>query len=592
MTQQLTSNNTDKHLQIVHIRFPLLLKDLEQWIQAHPHPTAPQGISSQPLWFSQGAIDFVLQEYRPQALLNRLNQLKDDRQIVHFFHSVGHLLIFLGQDGVDKCLMHEKYQPWLMLPLKDASHVQQWVAKTPPRNWPWQLRNCELAEGDLVEAARRTEQELAALLNKSATSIVQHLHSVQYVNRPTPAQILREGKRPLRVLALAQKQSNYQRYCVRDVAESLQVCGVDAQFQLTDFPYDVLHLIKTFDPDVLFRLSCGRQDESFGKMPHGLAIVSWDQDYGLINTSQYALSAGPRDLLMVLMAEWREEAIAHQVPNSRVHHLNMGTNEKLYHVPKQRSAPQYDVLFVGNYYPFDQYKQVIGFGDLKPHVQELMVAGRDRLQKWIVNRGPDEPMVIPDCFDFLQKVLAQIKPGNRLERGKHLRLANFFRYRIAHLLVRELYVKRLAQWRLGLFGKGWEQVPEVAHLAKPPIENGKPLVDAIHRSAINIHLHTWTIHHPRLYDTAAAGGFLLVGNVPEQNPISSVFTVGEHVDTFGSIPDLERKIHYWLENPRERVAMADRASQHVRNEHTMTKRMEQMISFLKTEEQVDCVLSD
>ena len=133
----------------------------------------------------------------------------------------------------------------------------------------------------------------------------------------------------------------------------------------------------------------------------------------------------------------------------------------------------------------------------------------------------------------------------------------------------------------------WENIPEVAHLAQPPIDNGKPLVDVIHRSAINIQLHTWTVHHPRLYDTAAAGGFLLVGNVPEQNPISSVFTVGEHVDTFGSIVELEKKIHYWLENPHERVAMADRAAQHAREEHTMTKRMGQLIEVLKTEGQAD-----
>lgn len=589
----MANNDIDKNLQIVAGRYPLLFNDLRKWIQAHPDSASANIGTPQPLWFSEGPLDYVLQEHRPQAILSRLGQLENERQIVHLCHSIGHLLTFLGEDGADKCLLHERYRPWLMLPFDHASHVQEWFRTAPVRSWPWQLKTCELTAGDVLQAARRTGEELDSLMKIAGGSVVQHLQNVQYVNRPTPQQILRQADRPLRILALAPEDSSYQKFCVRDITESLQTYGVDARCHLAGthptYGYEILVEIQKFDPDVLFRISRGREDDSFGEMPNGLTIISWDQDYSLVDTSQYVLSAGPRDLLMVMVAEWREDALEHQVPNHRVHHLNLGTNEKLYHPPKQRSDPEYDLLFVGNYYPFEQYKKMIGFNRLNPDVQELMVAGRDRLLEWIVSRGPDEPMVIPDCATLLQEVAAEIVPGKRFEfeRSKHLRLVNIFRYRIAHMLVREQYIKRLAQWRLGLFGKGWDQISEVAHLAQSPIENGQPLVDAIHRSAINLHLHTWTVHHPRLYDTAASGGFLLVGNVPEQNPTSSVFTVGEHVDTFGSIANLEQKIHHWLEHPEERVAMADQAARHARSEHAMTKRMGQLIEILKTEGQVN-----
>ena len=69
--------------------------------------------------------------------------------------------------------------------------------------------------------------------------------------------------------------------------------------------------------------------------------------------------------------------------------------------------------------------------------------------------------------------------------------------------------------------------------------------------------------HPRFYDTTSAGGFLLVGKVPEKNPFESVFTVGEQVDTFSSIADLKEKIRHWLKHPTEGRAVAERADVHI-----------------------------
>jgi spore maturation protein CgeB len=113
------------------------------------------------------------------------------------------------------------------------------------------------------------------------------------------------------------------------------------------------------------------------------------------------------------------------------------------------------------------------------------------------------------------------------------------------------------------------------------VENGPALRELIQRSAINIHLHTWTVHHPRLYDTAAAGGFLLVGRVEEQYPLGKVFDVGAEVGTFGSIGELKNRIRHYLAHPDERRAMAARAAERCVQEHTMESRMGEAVSFLR-----------
>jgi spore maturation protein CgeB len=143
-----------------------------------------------------------------------------------------------------------------------------------------------------------------------------------------------------------------------------------------------------------------------------------------------------------------------------------------------------------------------------------------------------------------------------------------------------MYVESLAEFKLGLFGKGWEKFPQFAEIARPEVSNGPQLRDLIQRSAINLHLHTWTVHHPRLYDTAAAGGFLLVGRVSEKHRLGEVFDVGAEVEDFGSIGELKRKIRHFLAHPSERLAMADRAARRAVRDHTMERRMGDVVGFL------------
>ncbi|MGE5610750.1 MAG: glycosyltransferase, partial [Bacillota bacterium] len=251
-----------------------------------------------------------------------------------------------------------------------------------------------------------------------------------------------------------------------------------------------------------------------------------------------------------------------------------------YYPSPTSQTPEYDVLFVGNIHQFDNYRKLIGFDTLDPVTQQLMLHARERLSAWVSACGENEPFVLPDLDPFLRQCLAEIGQAHVGDPAHWRSIVYYFRYRVAHLVLREMYVSALTEFRLGLFGRGWETFPAVARFAQPEIANGEPLREAIGRSAINLHLHTWTVHHPRLYDTAAAGGFLLVGRIPEEDLVSASFTPGSELDTFGSIAELKRKIRYYLDHPDERLAMAARAAQRARSCHTMQHRMAELVQYL------------
>lgn len=467
----------------------------------------------------------------------------------------------------------------------DGSAAERWLAKHEPADWPWAALLAAVRVQPSPAGAQRWAQRMQASLGRRVVALIEQL-ARQYQGRPTVDRVLTEANRPLRALAIAPAASSYQRFCARDIVEGLIAHGVEARPHIIEnrptAQYELLSRLVEFDPDVLICNGTGRGD--YSGLPDELTVVSWDQDDVLAAGDRYAPRRGERDVLRVMVREWLDDALAAGVPADRAAHLNLGTNHTLYRPPATPVEPDYDLLFVGNIYPFHVYRRMIGFDALSVPVQRAMLHARDRLAEWVVTRRDDEPFIMPDSEAWLNGSFEATGAAMPTEALQRRRLARYFRYRIAHFVLRERFVRSLAGLgvRLGLFGRGWEQWPELAAYAHPPIENGPPLREVIHRSAINLHLHTWTVHHPRLYDTAAAGGFLLVGRVDEQLPLHTVFAVGEggELDSFATIDELHGKIRRYLADGPARRAMSQRAADRASRDHTMQQRMNDLIRSL------------
>ena len=557
-------------LSVLAQRDPMLVFDLRNWLAQHPHDAANDPGTTAILSNADTAsglvcpghtCDFLVHFDRAEHVALKLAQRQKGRPFVQMFHSCGQLLEFLAQPHAETCLESDGWQPWLMLPMDESCHARQWCAARHPCDWPWPVAALSNSPGPVARPAGH----LGAALNHMHGELCQELNEsieAKLVNRPTPDQVLQSEDRPLRLLTLAYEESKYQKYCARDIEPALRELGVEPiLFTPPMSPYHGYELLEQIDshaPDVL--LLNGRSRGHFPVLPQRLCIVSWDQDYAQSPSRDFAAQLAPLDRLMVLVRDWRQHAEHCGVPRERISHLNLGANLQIYYPSSRPVEKQYDILFVGHFHTWQKYQIALGFHKANPLVQKLLLEARGRLREWVAGCDDHEPFILPD-FDKLL-IEPAIRSGiNQLEDPfTRLKYTRDFRYRIAHMLLREMFVAALAEFRLGLFGDGWQDVPQVADQAQAEIINGPALREAIHQSHLNLYLHTWTVHHPRLYDTAAAGGALLVGRVPEQYGLDEVFEVGREVDSFGSIAELKQKVRRYLDDPAACEAMGRPAS--------------------------------
>ncbi len=102
-----------------------------------------------------------------------------------------------------------------------------------------------------------------------------------------------------------------------------------------------------------------------------------------------------------------------------------------------------------------------------------------------------------------------------------------------------------------------------------------PLI--FNQTAININPTAKSIRSGlplRIFDILGCGGFMLTNYQPE---LPEYFTIGEHLDIYESLDDLEYKVDYYLRHPSERKEIARNGYEHVRQNHTYTIRAGQMI---------------
>lgn len=104
-----------------------------------------------------------------------------------------------------------------------------------------------------------------------------------------------------------------------------------------------------------------------------------------------------------------------------------------------------------------------------------------------------------------------------------------------------------------------------------------PLV--FHNSRINLNLTCKSICSgvpQRIWDIMGAGGFVLTNYQPE---LEQYFKIGEEMEVFGSLEELEEKCHYYLEHEDKRKRIAERGYQLVKKKHNYVNRIQDMITM-------------
>lgn len=127
-------------------------------------------------------------------------------------------------------------------------------------------------------------------------------------------------------------------------------------------------------------------------------------------------------------------------------------------------------------------------------------------------------------------------------------------------------------YRLSVYGRGWDEFPVKDYVVSDHIENEK-LGQAYHDAEIVLNDH-WEdmkengIISNRVFDVLAAGTFIISDDMPE---IEELFQGS--VITYADEEDLQKKVGYYLKNKREREELAKKGRRIVLKEHTFATRV-------------------
>src|SRR5688572_24849790 len=124
--------NTDKVVEELAKRHPLILRDVGEWTRLHPDATKFNPARTRPASTRCGRHELILNTTSNDAL----SRLETGRPVIHLFPRVCGFLHFLSQPEAPRCAQHEAWTPILLLPLQHALHTQSLLSKIHPRDWP------------------------------------------------------------------------------------------------------------------------------------------------------------------------------------------------------------------------------------------------------------------------------------------------------------------------------------------------------------------------------------------------------------------------------------------------------------------------
>jgi hypothetical protein len=141
--------------------------------------------------------------------------------------------------------------------------------------------------------------------------------------------------------------------------------------------------------------------------------------------------------------------------------------------------------------------------------------------------------------------------------------------------------EQLTDYRLRLWGMGWDASPALRACFQPGSVSGLKKTKIYNALKINVNLQSVTYQIDgvtcRPFEVAACGGFCLSQT---RKDLNLFFRVGEEMIVFDSPGDLKEKIAYYLEHEEERREIASRARARVLRDHTYEHRVRELLTAI------------
>ena len=237
---------------------------------------------------------------------------------------------------------------------------------------------------------------------------------------------------------------------------------------------------------------------------------------------------------------------------------------------------QSDISFVGSLYtekcPYDRLTNPSAY--LKGYLEAIMNAQKNLYGAFLLEEALTEDVVrefvslVPDFY---------VAPERSRQDNRWIMATRYLGMKVTSMERLEIMEFLGSRFSVDLYtGSHTEGLPvNNKGLVKTLTE--MPLV--FHNSRINLNLTCKSIRSgvpQRIWDIMGGGGFVLTNYQPE---LEQYFKIGEEIEVFGSLEELEEKCHYYLEHEDERKRIADRGYRLVKEKHNYVNRIRDMITM-------------
>lgn len=359
---------------------------------------------------------------------------------------------------------------------------------------------------------------------------------------------------------------------VEDISDALREEGYSVYtIDLDRLSIDeISEAVKRGKPQVLLRINHMEDLATFSEQC-ALPTITWEIDPALTK-----VRPAPLQTRRTSIFTWRRSHVDSfkQAGFSNVRYLPLASNPLRRHptalAPHEKSLYEVPIAFVGG-----------SMADRTPTLRGDFTEVWDR--------------AFPNHSLGGEKVLDSILAEQR---------SDFSRYRIPEILAREApglcvpagelepellagelaaaerrlsYAQALAPLGLHVWGdSGWQQVPGIMY--RGSAEHGITINKIYSNAAINLdmgRLYQLDIVTMRVFDVLACGGFVLAEH---NEDLAALFKVGEEVESWRSLDELIDKCRWYLANPAQRLALAQRGYRAVCERHTIQQRLKVMLS--------------
>ncbi len=411
-----------------------------------------------------------------------------------------------------------------------------------------------------------------------------HAHYARYDLEYWHGLFAGEAGRQPRVLGISSRYSTYVQYSLRDLLAGFGRLGCETQLHIEEDDLkassatSILQAVTDFCPDLVVVIDHLRAEHDY--LPRNVPFMSWFQDIlpGMFEKEVGFISI--LDFPFVFSQQW-VKCFDHFYPD----YLPLGVDVNLYR-PLAAVEKQFDILYV-SHLP----DPAVTLEPFRQRGDEQMFSASDRE---LIESTHLSPQILLACYrciidfmdtaSFSEMVAANTMPGeieraewlDQLLKGAGIPIGSAVagklreaKGRMHHDWLRTIKIRPLQYlhqegFKIRVYGKNWDKVPELAAVWGGIASNGEELNYLMNQARVCLNNSPGTTFHMRAVEIMAAGCFMLTKRlVNDLVPISKDFIEGQEVVLFDTEKELAQQLAYYLSHDQERETIAAAAHQRV-----------------------------